>query len=124
MTWENKLKEVVNHLYNRKWFWIGSAGASRFKYINIRVDTRDNACLLSDRDGNPFEYEQLLSLKDNVMMSPGIDEISKNEETNLRKQIEDLQDEVSDLKREIEDIKIWGDRLEEHSQFNREGFIN
>jgi len=64
MSWENKLKEVAEHLTSRKWFWSTCEGANRFKYISIKVDTRTNNCFLTDRSGKEFELEELLKIPD------------------------------------------------------------
>lgn len=49
-----KFKYVAEQLDNRKWWW--GSGASQLKYINIRVDTRDNHCVVTfeDRNGKVF----------------------------------------------------------------------
>ncbi len=50
MTWM-PLARISELLTNRKWFWCFTPDAWDLKYIDIRVDTRDNCCVVKDRNG-------------------------------------------------------------------------
>lgn len=43
------LKKIIKHLENRKFNWLADG---RTKYLQIRIDTRDDHAVLLDRDGN------------------------------------------------------------------------
>jgi len=66
------ITKIVERLEKRKWWW--SAAAWHLKYINIRVDTRDNCCIVTveDRDGevvakNIDEFNSLMDHLDKKM---------------------------------------------------------
>jgi len=83
MSWKHKLKDIYEHLSNKKWYWSVTEGAYRFKYITIKVDTRDNVCLLLDRHGEEFDLEDLRKLpqKNNLDISRGWNSSNIEEKT-------------------------------------------
>lgn len=50
------LDHVITRIKNRKWFWSGCA--SHLKYINVRIDTRDDHAIVLDRDGKIVARDQ------------------------------------------------------------------
>ena len=52
----NSVEEVLAVLNDPEWRWIRN---TRCKYVELRIDTRDNHCVIRDRDGNPITLEEL-----------------------------------------------------------------
>ena len=73
---KDSMEDIFNHLMNRKWFWSSAEGASRFKDITIRIDTRTNDCYMFDRDGKEFTLEDLIKIKPTESCK-GLNEISQ-----------------------------------------------
>ena len=54
-----KVIDVVAKATNkndRQWEWLAN---SKCKYISVRIDMRDGACVIKDRDGNSINLEEL-----------------------------------------------------------------
>jgi len=62
MAWTAKSKwlDAVKTITSDEWIWPKNF---RCKYVEFRVDTRDGAALIKDREGNVITIEQLLSQK-------------------------------------------------------------
>ena len=60
--WENDLKKVIDILANNPQLWI--CGNPALKYVNIRIDTRDGAFYLSDRDGKTITSKDVFAAKE------------------------------------------------------------
>jgi len=52
---EDVIKEIQQMVGNN-WSWIYN---DRCKYFNLRIDTRDYACYLTDREGKYITLEEL-----------------------------------------------------------------
>jgi len=53
----NEVVNVVNKAKNDEWNWTKNI---RCKYINVRIDMRDGACLVFDNDKKPITVNELL----------------------------------------------------------------
>lgn len=47
------LLEVVELLHHPNFYWGSMGGLTGLKYLDLHIDTRDNQCVVTDRDGNP-----------------------------------------------------------------------
>ncbi len=50
------IKEILEVTSSTDWSWVAN---SKCKYLNIRMDTRDGHCVLSDRNGNSLSLDDL-----------------------------------------------------------------
>lgn len=50
------LKDIIEILHHPDFYWGSIPDA---KYIELRIDTRDNCCLVKDRNGKPLKIEHL-----------------------------------------------------------------
>ncbi len=50
------LSSVLSIIQNKNWSWVRNSAC---KYINLRIDTRDFKCLLSNRDDQEITLEDL-----------------------------------------------------------------
>ena len=57
-TWVSLL-DVVRLLHHPNFYWGAMGGLTNLKYINLWIDTRDNRCVLTDRDGKPVTLERI-----------------------------------------------------------------
>lgn len=57
-TWVSLL-DVVRLLHHPNFYWGAMGGLTNCKYINLWIDTRDNRCVLTDRDGKPVTLERI-----------------------------------------------------------------
>ena len=59
--WDNFMDDVLPTLKDalaRRWSWCRN---QKCKYITVRIDMRDGKCLISDRDGNRINPEDLMN---------------------------------------------------------------
>ena len=54
--WHRELKTFLGRVLSNDWSW---AENTKFKYINIRVDTRNGSFLVYDDDQNRVDVEQV-----------------------------------------------------------------
>lgn len=58
------LRRVINLLHHPNFMWTcPGLGVTKLKYMELRVDTRDCACLVKDRDGRAVTPQQLEELE-------------------------------------------------------------
>ncbi len=50
------LRDVLLILNDPRWSWTRNASC---KYVNLRIDTRDMACVVCDRDDHPITLKEL-----------------------------------------------------------------
>ena len=50
------VEDVLKVINDPKWSWVRSIN---YKYISLRIDTRDDHCLIFDRHNNEITLEQL-----------------------------------------------------------------
>ncbi len=50
------IEEIIEVTSSKDWTWMKN---SRCKYLNIRMDTRDGHCLISDRNNERISLDQL-----------------------------------------------------------------
>jgi hypothetical protein len=53
---DDVIPAVIKCVQGINWTWIAN---SRCKYIDLRIDMRDGATILMDRDGNKISIEEL-----------------------------------------------------------------
>lgn len=53
------LLEVVELLHHPNFYWGAMNGLTNLKYLTLQIDTRDNRCLVTDRDGNPVKLADI-----------------------------------------------------------------
>jgi hypothetical protein len=68
------LDRIVRVLRHPDFYW---GNIPRAKYLELRIDTRDNCALIMDRNGKPVTIEDLEAAAENPSM-PGM-----NDNTNL-----------------------------------------
>lgn len=51
---------IINH---PKFYWGGHEDFVKLKYIQLRIDTRDNCALFQDRDGNVLSENQIKKIE-------------------------------------------------------------
>ena len=53
------LIEVLEVLHHPDFYWLTMNGLTCCKYLNLRVDTRDNRCWITDRDNRPIDLKTI-----------------------------------------------------------------
>lgn len=53
------LADVVEVLRHPNFYWGSMGGLTSLKYMELRIDTRDNKCVVRDRDGKPVSMERI-----------------------------------------------------------------
>lgn len=48
--------QVIRDASEQRWMWYWN---TRCKYVELRIDMRDQCCLIRDREGKPISLEQL-----------------------------------------------------------------
>ena len=59
--WEHNLQEVIDVLKDNGFLWL--KGDTRLKYVTIKIDTRDGAFLLFDREGKEIQPKDIFAAK-------------------------------------------------------------
>ena len=72
------MQEVLNVLNHPNFYWGSLVGFTDMKYTTLRIDTRDNCCLVMDRHGNQIDFNKLKEALENPIM-PSMNENTKLE---------------------------------------------
>ncbi len=62
------LAEIVDVLHHPCFYWGALGGFTNCKYLELRIDTRDNSALVRDRNGNSVDWQALKASLDQPIM--------------------------------------------------------
>lgn len=87
MSQENKsewvpLKDVIEMLHHPDFYW-GMMSGLDVKYLELRVDTRGNCCLIRNRNGKPVSLEDMKQALNKVIIKGMNENATENEMINL-----------------------------------------
>jgi hypothetical protein len=68
------LADLVDVIHHPNFYWGALQDHTDCKYLTVRIDTRDNHCLVSDRNGKPVDLATLRK----AVETPVIEEMNQN----------------------------------------------
>ncbi len=82
MSWKNPVPilDVVRVLHHPNFYWGALNGHTNCKYLNLLIDTRDNACVVKDRDGKIVDWDRLKA----QLEIPAMAEMNSNPQIEIR----------------------------------------
>ena len=74
------LLDVVKALHHPNFYWGSLGGFMNCKYLELRIDTRDNKCLVRDRDGKEVDFTKVVA----ALQKPVMAEMNQNPQIEIR----------------------------------------
>jgi len=68
------LSEVVDIIYHKNFYWGALNGFTDCKYLELRIDTRDNCCMVRDRHHKAVDLVKLKA----ALETPILDDMNEN----------------------------------------------